>query len=92
MKKAFGVLLILLAAFFSLMLLALFINILFNSDTKIADGNTAHHIGYRIGTFIGFGLFVTINFALYFIGIKLLKNKKKELKPIPDEDFPSQLR
>lgn len=92
MKKIFGVLLILLAAFFSLMLFALFINIVLNNDAKkISEDNAAHNIGYLIGSFLFFGLLIAINFVLYFFGIKLLKSKKKELIAIPDEDFPSQL-
>lgn len=92
MKKTFGVLLILLAAFLSLILFALFINIVLNNGSNIRENDAAHKIDYLIGSFLVFALFATLNFVLYFFGIKLLKSKRKELIPISDEDFPSQLR
>ena len=92
MKKTFGVLLILLAILLSLVLFVLVINTALNKGNEPAQENTAYSVGYIIGIFIVIMFFATLNFALYFFGFKLLKNKKKELISFPDKDLPSQLR
>ncbi|RWU07743.1 hypothetical protein [Pedobacter chitinilyticus] len=87
MRKIFGVLLIILAAFLSLAILMSTLPTLLDSSSKV-KGSDASSLGYAIGTFIAFISMVAVNACLYFFGFKLLK-KKKELVPIPSKDFPT---
>jgi fructose-specific phosphotransferase system IIC component len=88
MKKAFGVLLILLAVLISLGLFAFLVNLLLNNRNEIQQENTAYSLGFIIASFIVFLLFATFNFALYFFGFKLLKTRQKPLS-IADKNVPS---
>lgn len=90
MKKIFGALLIILGCFLSLAIIIVTLPLILKNIGAAPKG--VYSMGYLFGLIIGFLLFATLNAAFYFFGFKLLKNKKKEIIPILDEDFPSKLK
>lgn len=92
MRKIFGVILILLGLILTLVIFFGSLPFMFREAFRVIEEQNRGYIGAVVGLVISLMIFSTINFTLYFFGFKLLKNKKKELIPIPDEDFPSQLK
>jgi len=87
MKTIFGVLLILLAIFISLCLLMATLPLVGSSLVQLKNSN-GHSFGYIIGLLIGFTFFATINFAVYYLGYRMLSAKRRALKSFSREDFP----
>lgn len=91
MKKIFGALFILMGSILTFGIIFGSIPFMLKEGSNKLQQGGADAIGYILGLFIALLLTCTLNFGLYFFGFKLLKNKKKELVPISDNDFPSQL-